>query len=282
MADYRQIQSNIGRTFEKRVVFIVGATRWGCAWLQQALDAHPEIRCRGEGHFTDVLLPMLLKVFDRYNAQTEVFDKRLRAQGLPGNQSGFTFEDVDFLMATAIGLVFGRWAADDRIKCIGDKTPEHVLALDLLTRAVPGARVVHVIRDGRDEAASAWTFNTRVSTGEFPKRFPRIADFSEFFAKNWSKSVGAARRYGRGHRDTYFQFRCEQLPKEGPAIVKRLCRFLGVNDDAAWVQACVDTAWRQVPLDLPQGTWRKEFDAEARRGFLRQAGQLLKLLDYET
>jgi hypothetical protein len=282
MADYRHIQDRLSRIFEKRIVFIVGATRWGTAWLQQALDDHPEICCRGEGHFTDVLFPMLLKVLDRYNSQTEIFDKRLKAAGLPGNQSGFTFDDVNYLLATAIGLVFGRWAADDRIKCVGEKTPEHVLALDLLTRVVPGAKVVHVVRDGRDEATSAWQFNMRVSTGEFPKRFPRFADFSDFFAKNWSKSVGIARRFGRAHRDAYFQLRCEQLPAEGQAILKRLCRFLDVDDNAERVAACARAAWRKVPLDVKEGSWRKQFDDEALRAFRRQAGELLKLLGYEA
>ena len=77
--------------FDKEIVFIIGATRWGTAWLPQCLDAHPEICCKGEGHFTDSLFPLLAGAFDAYNAQSEVVGNRLQNSGLPGNAAGGQF-----------------------------------------------------------------------------------------------------------------------------------------------------------------------------------------------
>lgn len=281
MVDYRQVLKQLDRVFSKQIVFIVGATRWGTSWIQQALDAHPEICCKGDGHFADFLFPTTLKLLDRYNAQVELADRRLRASGLPGGEAGYTFDDVDFLLSTLMGLTFNRWVGDREVKVIAEKTPEHVLSLELLVRAAPGAKVIHVIRDGRDEAYAGWEFNTQTSQGEFQKKFPRFVDFADFFSKNWARSVGSARRYGRAHRQTYFQVVCEELDGDAAAFLRRLFRFLGVRDDIDVAMACVKAARAAVPRDIPKGTWKKHFDEESIRVFRRQAGELLKLIGYE-
>ena len=168
--------------FEKRLLFVVGATRWGTAWVQNCLDAHPNVLAKGEGHFSDMLFPLLARAFDGYNTEAEKIGNRMQLAGLPGNAAGFTFDDVDHLLATAVGLIYARWLGDgDGITCIAEKTPEHVLSLDLLDRMFPEMGVVHVIRDGRDEAVSAWDFNIGISRGEFPRKYPTFAAFAETF-----------------------------------------------------------------------------------------------------
>ena len=109
MEDYRQVHERLAKVLDKEIVFIVGATRWGTAWIQQCLDAHPEICCKGEGHFTDILFPMVARVFDDYNAKSDAVGNRPQAAGLPGNAAGFTFDDVHHMMTTTVGLVFDRW-----------------------------------------------------------------------------------------------------------------------------------------------------------------------------
>ncbi len=109
MEEYLKSHERLARLFDREIVFIAGATRWGTAWVQQCLDAHPEICCKGEGHFTDIRFPMLAKVFDDYNAEAETVGNRLQKAELPGNAAGFTFEDVDHMMTTAIGLALDRW-----------------------------------------------------------------------------------------------------------------------------------------------------------------------------
>jgi len=80
----------------------------------------------------------------------------MQLAGLQGNAAGFTFEDVEYLMQSAVMLMMQRWVPEDEdVSCIGEKTPEHVLSLELLDRLFPNMRVIHVVRDGRDEAASA-------------------------------------------------------------------------------------------------------------------------------
>lgn len=281
MEEYAKVHDRLGQLLKKDIVFVVGATRWGTSWVQQCLDTHPKVCCKGEGHFTDTLFPGLAKLVDQYNQDAEKIGNRMQLAGLPGNAAGFTFEDVEYLMQSAVMLMMQRWVPEDEdVSCIGEKTPEHVLSLDLLDRLFPNMRVIHVVRDGRDEAASAWDFNMGISKGEFPRRYPSFADFAETFARNWSRSVGAARRFGRLNRRRYYQIRAEEVINEPAPIVRRMFRFCDVEDREEHVQSGIKRAYQVSPLDLDPGVWQNRFDKDATRRFHRQSGELLKLLDY--
>jgi hypothetical protein len=192
MEDYREIDERLARVFNSEIVFIVGATRWGTAWVQQCMDAHPEVCCKGEAHFADILFPMLARGMDEYNSQCEAIGNRLQAAGLPGNAAGYTVDDVNFFLKVAVGLVFARWTGDGDYKCIAEKTPEHVLSLEVLEKVMPGCKIVHVVRDGRDEAVSAWDFNLGISRGDFPRKYPSFGDFPK--CSRATGAVASARR----------------------------------------------------------------------------------------
>ncbi len=51
----------------RRWFFICGAQKSGTTWLQRILDAHPQVRCRGEGHFFSELSRLLGQSFSSYN-----------------------------------------------------------------------------------------------------------------------------------------------------------------------------------------------------------------------
>ena len=281
MEDYREIDEWLARVFNSEIVFIVGATRWGTAWVQQCMDAHPEVCCKGEAHFADILFPMLARGMDEYNSQCEAIGNRLQAAGLPGNAAGYTVGDVNFFLKVAVGLVFARWTGDGDYKCIAEKTPEHVLSLEVLEKVMPGCKIVHVVRDGRDEAVSAWDFNLGISRGDFPRKYPSFGDFSEVFARNWSRSVGAAKRFGGDHPERYLSIRSEDLLDDPAPVVRRLFQFAGVEDDAALAKDAMDSAWDASPVHLEPGAWKTAFDDESLRIFQRQCGELLKLMGYE-
>jgi hypothetical protein len=282
MQDYLATHGRLARVFEKQIVFVVGATRWGTAWVQQFLDAHPEICCKGEGHFTDSLFPKLARAFDEYNAGAEAVGNRLVKSGLPGNAAGFMVEDVDYLMAAAVGVMFDRWlrGAGEGVRVIGEKTPEHVVSLALLARVLPGLKVVHVYRDGRDEAVSAWDFNNALSKGAFRRQFPAFADFARAFAQNWSHAVDAVRRFDRGHRGRCIHLRAEALTDDQAPALRPLLEFLGVDAADATVARAAERAWEAAPLDVDAGIWKKTLDRETAALFNRDCGELLKLLGY--
>ncbi len=282
MSEFRDVQSQLADVLDGGVVFLVGATRWGTAWIQQCLDTHPYVCARGEAHLSDILFPAMGGAINDYNKQSEKIANRLRVAGLPGNAGGLDYSDIDHLLRTAIGLMFRRWAAGEEAapQVIIEKTPEHVVALDILHRIVPEARVVHVYRDGRDEALAAWEFNLGLSRGEFPRTYPNFADFAEVFAGNWNRAIDAARRFRRFRPDACIDIRAEDIIDVPEVVAERLFEFIGVDADTDWLRACTGTAWDVAPLDLEPGSWRDSFDAAAAGHFNRQAGELLKLLGY--
>jgi hypothetical protein len=284
MEEIRATHGRLARVFEKPLVLVTGATRWGTAWVQQCLDAHPQVCCKGEAHFTDSLFPLLAKAFDDYNAGAEAVGNRLLKAGLAGNAAGFMVEDVDYLMASAVGVMFDRWlkGAGDGVTVIAEKTPEHVMSLKLLAHVLPAMKVVHVYRDGRDEAVSAWDFNNALSAGAFRQQYPAFGDFARAFAGNWRRAVDAARDFDRRHRGRCFHLKAEAMADAQAPALKPLFEFMGVDTAPAVIEAAAETAWEAAPLDVDAGTWRKKFDAETAQAVGRDCGELLKLLGYDT
>lgn len=284
MEEIRATHQRLARVLETPMVLVTGATRWGTAWVQQCLDAHPEVCCKGEGHFTDTLFPLLAKAFDDYNAETEAVGNRLLKSGLAGNAAGFMVEDVDYLMAAAVGVMFDRWlkGAGDTVRVIAEKTPEHVMSLKLLARVLPAMKVVHVYRDGRDEAVSAWDFNNALSGGAFQKQYPAFGDFARAFAGNWRRAVDAARDFDRRHKGRCFHLKAEALADAAAPALGPLFKFLGVDTAAATLEAAAEKAWEAVPLDVDAGAWKKKFDAGTAQAVGRDCGELLKLLGYDA
>jgi hypothetical protein len=94
-----------------------------------------------------------------------------------------------------------------------EKTPMYVHHLHVLARAFPRAKFVHVIRDGRDCAASfhrRWHFN------------PVRTIF------RWKRAVQAGRSQGAQLGVRYCEVRYEQLTTLPEESLRDLCRFLDV------------------------------------------------------
>ena len=274
--DYVQQSEILNRIFDRQIVFLVGATRWGTAWVQQCADAHPQICSKGEGHFTDMLFPSVARTMNEYNTESAKIGNRLQVAGLPGTAAGLTFDNVDYLLHSALGLMFARWIGDDQqVRVIMDKTPEHILSLEVLARIVPDMKVIHVIRDGRDEAVSAWDFNLGLSRKEFPQKFPKFSDFATVFADNWSRSVVAARDFRRPNPKRFHQIKCEDLIDDPTQVTKDLFHFLNVEKGQSVIRPCMDIAWDTAPLDFEPGIFKTAFDEDANYIFK------MKLMGYE-
>jgi hypothetical protein len=281
MTEYRQILGALARLYEKDFFFIVGWNRPGTNWLQCALDTHPNAACRGEGHFTDILFPLMESAFDNYNRGLRQAGKRLAAAAIDDGGRGLTRRDLGVLQRTAAGLIMGRWGGGGDIRAVGEKTPEHTAAVKRLAAVAPGAKIIQVVRDGRDEATSAWEFNLRLGGEDFIKKFPNFTVFAEDFARNWATATGAARNWGRTHKERYLEVRTEDLMGEPETNVRRIFSFLGLAAGGEDIHRAIE-AGRQTPGDGDAGHWRDDFNLEAKAAFTRQAGELLKLLDYES
>ncbi len=279
MVDYPRMQDRLGRVFDKQVFFITGWTKPGTAWIQRALDAPPDVCCKGEGHFADGLYPLLGRSMELYNRYSRRGTAWRRTAGIEEAAIGFTHGELDFILAQAIGLTLSRWADDAPVLCIGDKTPEHVMFLDLLARVVPGARFIHVVRDGRDEAVSAWDFNRRANPKGFAKQHPTFESFVDSFAKTWSESVAKAHAFGRDNPERFLEVFCEDLVNEPEPVIRDLFRFLRLDEGEKEISLCLEAG---AASGGDSGIWRGRFEDKSLAAFRRNAGELLKLLGYDS
>ncbi len=109
-------------------------------------------------------------------------------------------------------------AADQGKRIWCEKTPMYVHHIPLLSSAYPNAMFIHIIRDGRDCAASfhrRWGFNPVRTTAR------------------WKKAVRAGRRDGKSLGARYIEVRYETITEAPEAAFRELLEFLGLPFEAA-------------------------------------------------
>lgn len=165
---------------KKTIPFIVfGPSKSGTTWLQKLLDCHPDIRC----HFQLSLLPITAKhglyakskgvynykrspfkgVFENEEAEKKHFDRQkylLQLQEeieqitnqLKINKCATEQANIDEFKYQTLRGIFEVFLYDNTDKKIfGNKA---YTDLDLLFKIYPDAKVINIIRDGRDVCVS--------------------------------------------------------------------------------------------------------------------------------
>jgi len=140
-------------------VFVVGCPRSGTTLMQRMLDAHPHLTVANDTHFiTRAAKRELRKEADpklsvALMEQVESYHRFHRL--------GLEHEDVLWAAKDAgsyslfVSRLYDRRAEKAGKSLSGEKTPDYCRRMPVLHRLFPGARFLHVIRDGRDTALSA-------------------------------------------------------------------------------------------------------------------------------
>ncbi len=159
-----------------------------------------------------------------------------------------------------------------------EKTPDNVLRFDFIRRRFPRARIIHVIRDGRDVVCSL----RRQKWFKVPEHERNDIGAVEYAVDYWMRRVVAGRKFRNDPR--YFEVRYEDLVNEPTETLGSLFRSMGLE----WVDSVMLPS---TPAPLRQvhegsintdalGQWRRELtDAEIAL-IERKAGGLLRELGY--
>lgn len=311
---------------ETPLFFVVGQQKSGTTWLMRILDSHPEILCRGEGRFfgagwrqkslvkSDEMRPPSSLLY----ALREAEYLRLWVERSVWSRNDDAEEHLDNLARMAVDYFLRGELAKTGKTLVGDKspllTPETVREISAV---YPEARVVHIIRDGRDAVVSAlhhtWNFGKKVKSDEVsakreayrenPRRILE-GDESVFagnslarMASEWAVRVGRAVEDGPALLGAnYAEVRYEDLLERPESEVRRLLEFLGAGADDETVRRCVNAASferlsrgrRRGEEDATSffrkgvaGDWRNAFTDSDKSVFKEQAGRLLVRLGYE-
>ena len=231
---HRQLAEIVSR----QLFFVGGAPRSGTTWVQELLNLHPAISCRGEALFHQNLARPLDAIMHARNvAINEKNATTFRhAKGYPPP----TEDDADVMLGTAILLAFQRQSDGHVYDAIGEKTPENVFLFPRLKRLFPTARFIGVARDPRDSLSSAWHFWAKANIGAGGR--DAMAAFIDASLPAVEEGLQSFAVYAEQIPDDCRIFTYEQLIAMPEPITAGLCRFLGVSDDPALVAACVEAA----------------------------------------
>jgi len=246
------------------MVFLVGAPRSGTNWLQRMLGAHPDV----------VYLPSETHLFS-YGLRR--LDEQVQHGLLTSPATGKVYlerEEWVRAMREFCVLVYGRVAdsIDPSARLVVERSPTHVLHLQLIGEVFPDAAVVHIVRDGRDVARSI-------------ARQVWAPDDVRAAAEQWRDAIIAGRA-AAPLLARYREVRYEQLMGDPRRQLAELYGWLGIAaDDRVLddVALTADTPFNVDPAspEVGIGKWRTEWNAAQLRAFDEIAGDVRRDLGYD-
>jgi Sulfotransferase family len=199
--------------------FLVGCGRSGTTLLRAMVDAHPDIAVPPESHF---IVALARGSFDRQSFLDHLYaSKRFELWELdrPVVEAGLA-RAAPAAYPDAVRAVFASWAATKGKHRWADKTPGYVLHIPRLAELFPEAVFVHLVRDGRDVAASFLELGW--------------AGTIEEAALHWKLRVRRGRRAGaRLPAGRYHELRYEELVADPEPALRGVCDAVGLAFDAA-------------------------------------------------
>lgn len=301
------------RFFPMDKFFIFGHARAGTTVYVRLIRLHPEVHCNYQAHF-----------FTRSpTLESLVADSEVTAWLKRDSNRWNRGSDLSpVILRAAADMIMEREACRANKRIVGDKSPNNTLdgkAVRNLHKVYPEARLIYVLRDGRDtvlshrfqafidfpERLSGEDLRIRAAFSENPQPFLN-GERSIFTdrgilaaAQGWIRNVTetcstAAELYG----ERFLVSRYEDLLAQPWQEMVRLWGFLSTTQTPASLEQSViaelqrnpDADWQQVKARSiaeavqkgKQGTWRHMFTERDRRVFQQVAGELLEKSGYQV
>jgi hypothetical protein len=304
--------AEIKQFFPREKFFIFGHARSGTTLLMRLVRLHPEVHCNYQAHFF-TRRPLLKSMVDSPEAEEWLTRKSNR-----WNQG----RDLSPLVLRASAdFIMERDAAREGKSIVGDKSPSstiHGQAVRDAYAVYPDAKLVYIVRDGRDVLISERFRNFVEESKYLTAEDKRIIEdlrkdqtqftngtrsiFTETFirrvAKGWAANLKetedeARRLYG----ENYFGLRYEDLLNDPFREMSRLWKFLGVKKIGKSLEKKIraemssnpDEEWQSkrnenISSFLPKGqagNWQRLFTARDKEVFKEVAGEMLVKWRYE-
>lgn len=272
--------------------FIVGVPRSGTTLLRFMLDANSQLAIGPETGFglvlsTPVDRNALLSAICALETWPDLALDAAEARALLGAVEPWSIGGGLRALYSALAERAGkvRW---------GDKTPGHLQCMPAITGALPEAHFIHIIRDGRDVAASL-------------RGLPFAPGGIEAIAEMWRAQIVMGREHGQKLAH-YHELRFDQLVHEPEQVMGELCAFIDLDFQPSMLRPqdrapqrmaelapvrCVGggtvtrderiarNARLMGPLDASRaGRWEQSLTVDEVRQFEAIAGDLLDELGY--
>jgi hypothetical protein len=305
--------ADVKQFFTREKFFIFGHARSGTTLLMRLARLHPEVHCNYQAHFF-TRQPLLKSLVNTPEAEEWLSRKSNR-----WNQG----RDLSpLVLRAAADFIMERDAAKEGKRIVGDKSPSstiHGQAVRDMHSIYPDAKLVYIVRDGRDVLISE-RFRNFVEESKFLSREDkRIVQalqkdqtpfmngtrsiFTETFirrvTKGWVQNLQETEDEGRRlFAERYFGIRYEDLLARPFIEMTKLWRFLGVREIIGSLVEAVrgemasnpDEEWQAkrnegIASFLPKGqagNWQKLFTERDKTLFKEIAGEMLIRWNYEA
>jgi hypothetical protein len=210
-------------------VFVIGAPRSGTSILAWSLAQHSELWTEAESDIFYYLLKdgQLERAFETSVARPD------------GTWLGNHGVDLkQFLAHLGLGLNTLLTETSNGRRWV-DQTPANTLVVDRLAEMFPGARFVHILRDGRRVVHSMVNFQRTFGDPETVERMktagrlpPWATDFRDA-CRSWARFTGIASDFCRRHPERAFTVTNERLITDPDDAMREVLDFLGVRQETA-------------------------------------------------
>ena len=298
--------------FPRPKFFVYGHARSGTTLLMRLIDAHPDVHCSRQAHF--FTRPPYLHAL--------VSDPDVAAWL---NRSSFRWNRgrdlAPVILRAAADFILEREAARTGASIVGDKSPNSINdgeAIDLTHRIYPDAKIVYIVRDGRDvvlshrvqafiDAPQHLSRRDLQIRAEFQRdsesfRSPDRSLFTDKsirdYARGWTRSVETTTERGQAlYGDQFHALRFEDLVADPAGETAKTWSFLGADPSFSGAEEAIDTVagtnrdaqWQETKAtdladEIPKGqrgSWEAFFSERDNRVFLDIAGATLAAWHYD-
>jgi hypothetical protein len=304
--------AQVRQFFPLEKFFIFGHARSGTTLLTRLVRLHPEVHCNYQAHF--FTRPPLLNAL--------VSDPDIGAWLARRSNRWNQGRDLSpLVLRAAADIILEREARQLGKRIVGDKSPNSLMdgdAVRLMQAVYPDARLIFIVRDGRDAAVSH-RFQSFIDAAhhlsqedlrireEFSRRpEPFMNGERSIFtergirraAEGWVHNVVETDQAGKElYPGKYWSLRYEDLLKQPWEVMCRLWNFLGADENAPGLRQTLDAEmgqnpdadWQQIkaseiaqPLQKGRhGSWRELFTSRDRQIFHEAAADTLKAWGYD-
>ena len=304
--------AEIRQFFPREKFFIFGHARSGTTLLMRLARLHPEVHCNYQAHFF-TRRPLLKSLVN--SSEAEEWLKRKSNRWNQGRDLS------PLVLRAAADFIMERDAAKEGKMIVGDKSPSstiHGQAVRDMHAVYPDAKLVYIVRDGRDVLISE-RFRNLVEESKFLKQEDKQIiqelrkDQSQFtngtrsiftdafiqrVAKGWVRNLQQMEDEGkRLYGENYFSLRYEDLLTRPFDEMTKLWKFLGVKKTDTSLEKSIKTEMTSNPDEewqtkrnediasfLPKGqagNWTRLFTEKDKSVFKEVAGGMLIKWGYQ-
>lgn len=283
------------RFHRKPPLFLIGSPRSGTTLLHQMFDHHPAFALPFESKFIVVFNNNLAEFGDLHDVKNRealiisiekfmrnAWLERDHNEWIPGLAAAAPLlaQDAAPSYAGVMEVIYKFFAGQRGRERWGDKMATFRRCMPTILELFPDARIVHIIRDGRDVASSL-----------LPLSFgPNTAYVA---AKKWRNFIEHGLDFAAKHPRHVYTMRYEDLIDDPEKYLRDICDFVDEPFHEEMLQFHKSGTSRvprkaihgqlNKPVNKEQSArWKRDLSAEQVRVFEAVAGPLLDRLDYEV